>query len=325
MHWQFWKKGRGDKDTLIKELLANRETHIVHLTHNDLDAAGADAIHRMKYGEVLTLFSSVGRFSRHLDLIAPNSGNGDVLSISDIGYQRGCETSLRRIHAAGWRIEWRDHHRWNSEEERAVTDLVDHLTVDPSVCATGICARELLPGDEKAASVARVVCDYDLWKNEDPRSRVLGLILQHHANRDYVRDCLIRGVFIDPHIEREHRRIRRDMERAMKWSLRRATVQEGKYRVVFAPMSGYPTETAAYLREKLHSEIEVVISPNGRFSIRSIPPISHLIAREFGGGGHPNAAGASFDFSLRDRVLFRLLARSPQFSELYRVAEQICE
>ncbi len=323
MRWQFWKRGREEQEARVKELLANRETHVVHLTHNDLDAAGSDAIHRMRYGEVLTLFSSVGRFNRHLDLIASIRGNGDTLSISDIGYQKGCESALRRISEAGWRIEWRDHHRWNREEEEAARGIAGHLTVDPSTCACGICARELMPGDEKAGSVARVVCDYDLWRNEDPRSRVLGLILQRHENRVYVRDRLVEGVFSDPKIEKEHRSIRRDMERAMKRSLRRATVQEGKYRVVFAPMSGYPTETAAFLRGQLNSEIEVIISPNGRFSIRSVPPISHLIAREFGGGGHPNAAGGCFEFSTKEQILFRLFANSPQFSELYRVAEQV--
>jgi oligoribonuclease NrnB/cAMP/cGMP phosphodiesterase (DHH superfamily) len=145
-------------------MVRERTSNIVHITHNDLDAAGADAIHRMAYGKVVSVFSSVGKFPYLLDGIAEIPGNGDTISISDLGFTRNAERLLRKMKANGWAIEWRDHHRWTDEETAAVRDIVDLLHIDTSMCGCGICAIDLQPGNLVATEVARVVCDYDLWK-----------------------------------------------------------------------------------------------------------------------------------------------------------------
>jgi oligoribonuclease NrnB/cAMP/cGMP phosphodiesterase (DHH superfamily) len=301
--------------------IRSRTAHVLHLTHNDLDAVGADAIHRMKYGEVFTLYSSVGKFSDLIGFVAGAPGKGDLLSLSDLGCQKGIEELLKKARANGWRIEWRDHHRWTDAEIAAITAVVDVLRVDTSTCGTGLVARDLLPDDPVAREIAGVVCDYDLWKHEDPRSAVLGQILQRRKNREYVRDCLARGVFTDPYIEKEYREIRREMYGIFRRSRRHATVMDGKYRILFAPMYGYPSETAAFLRKEFNTQIEVLISPDGKFSLRSVPPISHLIAREYEGGGHPNAAGGSFNFSFTDRFLFWVVKKSRHFAPFVALAE----
>jgi oligoribonuclease NrnB/cAMP/cGMP phosphodiesterase (DHH superfamily) len=319
--------GTGGADSAYKErllsLLKSRKTPLVHLTHNDLDAVGADAVHRMRYGTITSIFSSVGSFPEALDAVASIEGNGQTLSISDLGYQRGIEHRIKRVNESGWRIEWRDHHRWSSEE----IDLVQHycalLRLDTSTCGCGICARDILPGDPTAAEIARVVCDYDLWKHEDPRSAVLGIVLQRKKNRDYVRDRLAEGILSDEHIEREYQEIVGDMEEKITKSIQKATIMGEKYRIAFSPLFGYPSETAARMRKELSTDIEVLISKDGRFSLRSVPPISHIIAREYGGGGHPNAAGGSFHFSFWDRIRFLILGSSSQFPHFVASAESI--
>lgn len=308
----------------LRQSLEARSQHVVHLTHNDLDAVGSDAIHRMRYGEVYTIFSSVGAFPHFLELVAALPGRGDLISISDLGYSEAIEKSLRRAAQNGWIVEWRDHHRWKGEEIRIVQGLVKFLAVDTTVCACGICARDLMPDDPCAAEIARVVCDYDLWKNQDKRSAVLGQVLQRKENREYVRDQLVNGIFSDGRIDEEYRSIRAEMEEMMAKSIRKATMREGKYRIVFAPLYGYPSETAALIREQLGSDIEVIISRNGRFSVRSVPPISHLVARTFRGGGHPHAAGGQFDFSFLDRLTYRLFRRS-RFLDLFTAEAESAE
>jgi uncharacterized protein len=220
-------------------------------------------------------------------------------------------------------VEWRDHHRWRDEEVRKVEQVVDLLHIDTSVCGTGIVARDLQPEDPVATEVARVVCDYDLWKHADPRSAVLGQVLQRKANRDHVRDCLVNGVFSDELIQREYREIKDEMVSMMQQSLNHATFTGTKYRIAFAPMYGYPSETAHFIRDQKKTEIEVIIGRDGKFSIRSVPPISHLIAREFGGGGHPGAAGGSFNFTVIERFTWWLFKKSRHFDELVKVAETL--
>jgi oligoribonuclease NrnB/cAMP/cGMP phosphodiesterase (DHH superfamily) len=305
----------------LKQALRGRKAKVVHLTHNDLDAAGCDAIHRLKYGVVFTIWSSVGNFSFLVSAIADVKGGGDLLSITDLGYQAGIERWLKKARDAGWRVEWRDHHRWEDREKGIVRALVDLLTVDTATCATGIAARDLAGGDARAAEIARVICDYDLWKNEDPRGTVLGRILTKPGLRDYVRDRLMEGIFIDPHIQDEYDRILSGMERDIRKSIRHTRVLGTKYRIAFAPLYGYPSDTAARVRETFKTDIEVIVSGNGRFSIRTVPAISHLVAKKFGGGGHPHASGGSFPFTLLDKIVFLLTRRSRYFAELVVVAE----
>ncbi|MDD4253649.1 MAG: phosphoesterase [Methanoculleus horonobensis] len=314
------------RGTNLMQALSGRTETVVHLTHNDLDAVGGDAIHRRKYGEVFTIWSSVGKFLSLFDAVAGSPGRGDLLSISDIGYQQGVEQRLAKARSNGWRIEWRDHHRWKDEEIRAVEKKTNLLHIDVATCATGIVARDLAPGDTVAEEIARVVCDYDLWKHQDPRSKMLGQVVMRKGCREHVRDNLVRGTIIDARVESEYAGIVHEMERDIKKSLRHTTViADGRYRIAFAPLYGYPSETAHTIRDELGTDIEVVVSGNGRISIRSVPPISHLIAREFSGGGHPHASGGTFTFSLLDRLLFWALKRNRHYRRLARAAESIAQ
>jgi uncharacterized protein len=316
--------GTGDGDSGLRNAVKSRTAHIVHLTHNDLDAVGADAVHRMKYGmdSVFSIWSSVGKFPALLSLVASCEGKGDLLTISDLGYHRDAEPLIVQAKKNGWKVEWRDHHRWREEEIARIQNVTDVLHIDTATCGTGIVARDLLPEDPLAAEVARVVCDYDLWIHADSRSAVLGQVLQRKENRDHVRDALTRGVFSDERIEREYNEIKAEMEGMMQRSLKHATFTGKKYRMVFAPLYGYPSETAHFIRDQKKTEIEVIIGKDGKFSIRSVPPISHLIAREFGGGGHPNAAGGSFNFTVIERFTWWLFKKSRHFDELVKVADR---
>ncbi|NMA10545.1 MAG: phosphoesterase [Methanomicrobiales archaeon] len=314
------------RDTNLMQALSGRTEHVVHLTHNDLDAVGSDAVHRRKYGDVFTVWSSVGKFLSLFDAVAGSPGRGDLLSISDLGYQQGVEQRLAKARSNGWRIEWRDHHRWKDEEIRAVDAKTSLLHVDVSTCATGIVARDLAPGDAVAEEIARVVCDYDLWKHQDPRSKMLGQVVMRKGWREYVRDNLVRGTIVDAKVESEYNEIVRKMERDIKKSIRHTTIiEDGRYRIAFAPLYGYPSETAHAIRDELKTDIEVIVSSNGRISIRSVPPVGHIIAREFSGGGHPHAAGGTFSFTLLDRLLFWLIKRNRHYRRLAEKAESIEE
>ena len=51
-------------------------------------------------------------------------------------------------------------------------------------------------------------------------------------------------------------------------------------------------------------------------------PFESLIAREFGGGGHPHAAGGFFRFSLWDKILLRFTKKNRYFPRISAVADQ---
>ena len=310
-------------DAGLASAVKSRRAHVVHLTHNDLDAVGADAIHRMVFGTdgVFTIWSSVGKFPSLFSIVASCEGRGDILSVSDLGYHEDTEMTAAKARNNGWKVSWRDHHRWREEEIKKIEKEVEALHIDTSLCGTGIVALDLARENPVAAEVARVVCDYDLWIHADPRSAVLGQVLQRKKNREHVRDCLISGVFTDDLIEREYAEIKAEMDAMMLRSLAHSTVLGRKYRIAFAPLFGYPSETAHFIRNEKKTDIEVIIGKDGKFSVRSVPPISHLLAREFGGGGHPNAAGASFNFTVIERFTWWLFKKSRHFDTFVKVAE----
>jgi oligoribonuclease NrnB/cAMP/cGMP phosphodiesterase (DHH superfamily) len=115
------------------------------------------------------------------------------------------------------------------------------------------------------------------------------------------------------------------MERDIQKSIRHTKLLGMRYRIAFSPLYGYPSDTASRVRETFRSDIEVIVSRNGRFSIRSVPGISHLIARRFGGGGHPHASGGAFPFTLMDRIAFVLFKKNHHFEDFVEIAESIGE
>lgn len=317
------KKSAGKKPGLQEKIVA-RTTNIVHLTHNDLDAAGSDAVCRMAFGpEILTLFSSVNRFGWFAAQVGGCNGKGDTLIISDLGYQKGIEDQIRKIHAAGWKIQWYDHHRWTGEEMERIRPFVVSLTVDTSVCATGVVCRAFAKQNASAAEVARVVCDYDLWKHEDPRSAVLGMVASKREHLERVRDKFAEGVLIDEEISQIFAGIERDKNACMKKSLRHAKMFSGKYTIAVMPAYGYPSETAAEARKVLGCDMELLVFDTGKFSLRSVAPVSHLIARQFHGGGHPNASGGSFSYGWKEKWMLKLFGRVAHAKEFAEAAEAV--
>ena len=321
---KYWQKKDETKKQTLQEKIVGRTTNIVHLTHNDLDAAGSDAICRMTFGdEIITLFSSVGRFPWFVSQVSGCNGKGDTLLISDLGYQNGIEDQIRKTHAAGWKIQWYDHHKWTDAEKEKVTPFVETLIIDTKKCATGVVASVFAKDNKPALEIARVVCDYDLWKHQDPRSGQLGIVTSKQENLRLVRDKLRNGIIIDDEIMHIFEKIERDKNKCMKKSIRAAKLFRGKYTIAVMPSYGYPSETAAEARKILGTDIELLVFDNGKFSLRSVPEISHLIAKQFGGGGHPNASGGSFNYTWKEKWMLKLFRKVSHADKFVSVAQNL--
>ena len=185
----------------------------------------------------------------------------------------------------------------------------------------GIAAADLLPDDPVAREIALVVCDYDLWLHRDPRLAVLGQVLQRPRTGTMSATCWP-GAASRTTRSRPSTRDPEGDGREIDHSISHVQLA-GTATGLRSPRSGYPSETAAAIRERLGTGIEVIVSPGGRFSIRSVPPISRLVARRFGGGGHPHAAGGDFEFTFLDRLGFTLLKRNRRYRELVVAAEAL--
>ena len=316
-------KSANGEDSGLANAVKNRSAHVVHLTHNDLDAVGADAIHRMKYGngEVFTIWSSVGKFATLFSLVASCKGKGDLLSISDLGYQKDTETIAGKARANGWNVEWRDHHRWRDDEVKKVTREVSLLRIDTAVCACGIVARDLTPENPLPLRLHGLSAIMISGSMPIPVLQYSGRCSSARKTVSMSGTASLPGYSVTHSSRQEYAEIKAEMDAMMQRSLRHATILGTRYRIAFAPLYGYPSETAHFIRNERKTDIEVIISKDGKFSLRSVPPISHLIAREFGGGGHPNAAGGSFNFTVIERFAWWLFKKSRHFKEFVTIAD----
>ncbi|HJJ55573.1 MAG TPA: phosphoesterase, partial [Methanocorpusculum sp.] len=99
--------------------------------------------------------------------------------------------------------------------------------------------------------------------------------------------------------------------------------QGNKYKIVVMPSYGYPSETAAVARKKYGSDIELLVLDSGKFSLRSVAPISHIIARNFKGGGHPNASGGSFVYGFKEKWCLKLFGKVSGVDEFIKVVDTL--
>ncbi|MGZ4903474.1 MAG: phosphoesterase [Halobacteriota archaeon] len=273
---------------------------------------------RRKYGEILTIYSSVQDFGSHVDHLAASRGRSLDLYLADLGGHSSIVEALAKLKSSGWHIEWRDHHVWDEQTLRRAQQVVDYLRVDPQFCACEIVYQDLLPNDPVAREIAAVGRDRDFWINKDPRSEMLSTVVHDDVWRQRVAKNLSKGIFSDQRIEREYERQTQKKKKSITRAMQRSRTMD---HTAVTVSDHYASDIAASLRTTYGSAIEIVLRTNGVFSIRSTRPISNRIAELFGGGGHPHAAGGNLHFNIVDRILFRLCTlRLKKVQELIRTA-----
>ena len=294
---------------------------MIHLTHTDLDAVCCDAIFRRKYGDVLTIFSSVQDYTAYLDLFARVQRSTNLtLCLSDLGGRESAIESINRLKRNGWGIEWRDHHIWERPVLEDAKHAVDYLCVNREFCACEIVCQDLLKSDLTAQEIAAIGRDRDFWINEDPRSEVLSTAISDDASREMIASKLALGIFTDPEIEHLYAVQTAQKNKSTNDALQTSAVFD---HTAITISNGYTSDVAAMLRERYNSRTELILRANGSFSVRTVAPVSNQIAMQFDGGGHPHAAGGNLHFSIADRIGFRLFAyRVKKVRELIEAASR---
>ncbi|MBS1263655.1 MAG: hypothetical protein MAG715_00840 [Methanonatronarchaeales archaeon] len=298
----------------LERTLQQFEGSVVHLTHVDLDAVASNAIHLRRYGpeEVFTVYSGVEDLGEVFRLLAEVSGSTSPkrLSLSDLNFDGDGEEILktcRVLKGRGWAVEWRDHHPWRDEVLERFEEVLDHVRVDRDYAGCEVVQMDLLPDDPVAGRIAEIGRDRDLWLNEDPLSERLSTVIGGREWNDRVSRMMARGEYWDEKLERRYEVLEREKELAVERSVDNARVVErGGFRVGVTRSAGYNSDTAHAVRERFGTDLEIVVSGMGTYSLRSPHGVCTAVAEQHGGGGHPNASGGSLGFTFLDGLLFRL-------------------
>jgi oligoribonuclease NrnB/cAMP/cGMP phosphodiesterase (DHH superfamily) len=308
-------------DKTLFKTLSRYTGNLVHLTHTDLDAVCCDAIFRRKYGNVLTIFSSVTDYGIYLDLFTQVPKTRSLtLCMSDLGGRHNVIESLVKLKRNGWHVEWRDHHIWDTQTLEDVANTIDYLCVNRDICGCEIVYQDLLKDDPVAQEIAAIGRDRDFWINKDHRSEVLSTVVSDHAIREKVASKLAQGIFVDSEIERLHAVQIARKNKVMGNALRTSALFD---HTAVTVSDGYSSDVAAMLRVRYNSRTELVLRSSGIFSVRTVAPKSNQIAALFDGGGHPHAAGGNLHFTIGERIGFRLFTyRLKKVRELIEATSQ---
>jgi len=276
---------------------------VLHLTHGEcMDGATCDVLVRRAYGDgaVETVYLEPHETATCLELLTRVPSRARGLVISDLSLQRGegerAAAALRSLADDGWRIAWRDHHhkQWEGvdleEFEQAANVTLDRETKE---CGSTLVQKDLLPDDPWARELAEVVRDHDLWLRKDSRSITLFHSIVEAGTERWVRYVLGKRIIVDKQIEQWAARDRRRNADLVRWALADARILRGRQAAVGLAYGRVPTNEVLHALEGRGAHMSILVKPSGAFSLRSRKdvPVCHLVAQEFGGGGHANASG----------------------------------
>lgn len=284
-----------------------KATKALLLSHgNCLDGVGSAIVTQKVLGSnVAVAYVQPGDMARVLQLLAARPGRGRRLLIADLSLQpeqyNDIVASCATLKANGWTIEWRDHHhkQWEGLDLTALRAHVQPLVINADATESGASLQQqaLAPDDAFLATLAATIRDRDLWWNKTPDAETLEFALSDLGTKDFVQHYLQRseGPVVDDVIAAAAQR-ERDGQHAVKSRLLAQARYWGEGATRVGVVYGWlPKNTGLHdLLEEHGCHVAINVRPNGKVSLRSRKPatVCHIVARQFHGGGHPNASGA---------------------------------
>ncbi|MCA1818496.1 MAG: hypothetical protein LC620_00325 [Halobacteriales archaeon] len=275
-----------------------------------------------------------GDMAEVLQFYAGSPGRGRRLLVADLSLQPeqfdAIVAACRRLNAAGWKVEWRDHHhkQWEGLAlDRLRRELVAlEVNADATESRPRLQQKALSPHDPFLRKLAETVRDRDLWWNKEPDSETLEFALTDLGPHDFATHFLLApadGPVVDGVIAAAAQRERDHQKSILDRLLAQARFYgEGPTRV--GVIYGWlPKNTGLHELLADHAcRIAVNVRPNGKVSLRSArgADVCHLVARKFSGGGHPNASGA--DLGLKGPAFWWYVVRRGKVAVTERLAQE---
>ena len=290
---------------------AEREAkEVLQITHGHcLDGAGAVVMTMRKFGADVVGVAGVmpSDMRRVLQFYTRYEAHGRQMQITDLSLNPDqfdeIVAACHALKANGWHIEWRDHHhkQWEGIELKRLDGAVDVLEVSPNTeSGASMQQKALLPKDPFAKRLAKVHRDRDLWLNETPEGETLEFAISEMGDEAFVAHMVQKDKkadVVDPVIQAAADAHRAKVEAAAEKLLgqtRYFTSDAGeKVGVVY----GWLPKNVGLHEVLKDDDVQVAVNvrPNGHMSLRSRQgaDVCQTVAKQFDGGGHVNASGAT--------------------------------
>lgn len=260
-------------------------------------------------------------------------GRGRTLMVADLSFDPRqfdqVVAACGAVRAAGWTIEWRDHHhkQWEGLDLDRLREHISVLTVNDDATESGASLQQqaLAPQDDFLKRFAETVRDRDIWLNETPDSETLEYAITYLGTDAFTAHFLqapAEGPVVDEAIQAaaqaQRDRQADDTQTLASSAVRRSTAQGEQACVVYGWL---PKNVGLHQLLEDGATVAANVRPNGKMSIRSKKgaEVCHLIAREFNGGGHPNASGA--DLGLKGLAYWWYVVRRGRVGRVNQVLD----
>lgn len=300
-----------------------------------LDGVGSAIVTLRTLGpdQVGVAYVQPGDMAQVLAHFAKTPGRGRRFLIADLSLQPeqydAIVSSCAALEANGWVLEWRDHHhkQWEGLDLGRLESHLKAVEVNNDATESGASLQQkaLAPNDDFLRRLAETVRDRDLWWNKTPDSETLEFALSELGTSAFTKHYLdldpgspIATPSIAAAAQRE-----KDSQGGAKSTLLSQARYWGDGPTRVGVVYGWlPKNTGLHdLLEDHGCQVAANVRPNGKVSLRSRKPaaVCHLVAREFHGGGHPNASGA--DLGLKGPAFWWYVARRGKVPAVERLAE----
>lgn len=316
-------------------------TKVLVISHGHcLDGAGSAIMAMRGFGEenVGVAYCQPSDIQRVLNHYTRFQGNGRTIQITDLSLNPqhfdAIVDAVSKLKSNGWSVEWRDHHekQWEGIDLPRLEAVLDALEVNQDHTESGasLAQQAFCPKDKYAKKLAETIRDRDLWWNKTPESETLEFAISDMGTKKFTAHCLSRSgkdsvvdEVIQAAADRHRAEVERDAKRLLSGTRYHTTKNGEKVGVVY----GWLPKNVGLHRVLEDDDVQVAINvrPNGHLSLRSRKgaDVCQLVAKEFDGGGHPNASGATL--GLKGANFWRYVLRRGRIGRVDAVAKKAVE
>ncbi len=217
------------------------------------------------------------------------------------------------IEANGNRVAyWNDHHPHKDGVNEAITryaEIADLRGPRPH-CGAEIAQQRYLPNDTVARELAELAHDNDFWERNIENANKLADVIASGYDKNKLVSYLKHGETWNPELEQAWKAYDTKRNDAYDRLSEKAEVTEyGMTSCVISLADEMlaTSDAGDYLLNKYDTEMSITLYRDGRMAFRRAEGGTvdlTEVARMFGGGGHPYAAGAHFDEEIQDDTAY---------------------
>ncbi|WP_448579464.1 DHH family phosphoesterase [Thermosphaera sp.] len=293
------------------------------ITHTDMDGVASAGLYlhvtgisdyKVLYAEPYMLNEVLKKFIVH----PPKK-----IAVFDIGVNPGVFSQVLdavvNLRAKGVEIEWFDHHVWEAEWIKSLTERGISLFLERETCGVGVVAKHALSKKLNASpdfleNLVNGVCGGDLWRFDHWLSPFYIRLVRRKDPvywKNIVLETISRGIYWDKVFEEKvleefEKELEELSELSKNMDVDTFEANGFKIGVVQVKEDVENSFLASLVLSRCGLDVAVIVSRDGKLSLRSRNVNVRDLAVALNGGGHLRASGAKIQIPLTVKMLTTL-------------------